>query len=179
MPAPLVSALLGAALRVTVAAAERDARRRIALAFRRRAAIKIAQKMGEKVAEVDKAVRRAEKESAENALQIARELSSGKFSSFQLRMMGHPYRIGGVPPADPAIINRQTGRFYHGWRVLPPRKSESGILTQLVNESPYARYLLRGTSRMIARPILVRIRERAEPRRRALYRAAIRRTLSR
>jgi hypothetical protein len=179
MPAPVAAAFLGAAVRVGVAAARGSASHQIRLTFRRRALFRIAMKIGEKAIRLSREVRVAERKSAENAIEIARELSSGRFSSAQLRRMGHPYRLSGTSPQDAAIMNRQSGQFYRGWRIIAPRKAGDEIRTSLVNDSPHARLLLRGTSRMIARPILTRIRERAEPGRRALYRLAIRRTLTR
>jgi len=160
-------------------ALRREATRRIGVAFRRRAYFKMAETLSKKAVELDRAMRLVERESAGEALKIARELSSGRFSAAQLALLSHPYRIGGHPPQDPAIINWQTGEFYRGWRVIGPRAAGGTLTTKLVNESPQARALERGTSRMIARPILIRIQERVQARRRTLYRAAIRRTLSR
>lgn len=171
--------LAGALARVLVAQIRAAAIREVKGVIRRKALPRIAYTMRRKALAFEGAVRDAERQSAQSALEIARELSSGRFSTAQLRALGHPYRIGGVPPQDPAIINRQSGRFYHGWRIIPPRQSQGGLVTRLVNDSPQAKRLSRGTSRMIARPILQRIAERTRPRRRALYRAAIRQTLAR
>ena len=155
-------------------ALRREAQRRITLAFRRRAYTKMAEAIGRRAVASQKSVRAAEKMSVDFALEVARELSSGPYKTAQLAAMGHPYRHGGRPPQDPAIINLQTGEFYRGWRVIGPRVSGNDLATKLINQSRHARDLERGTSRMIARPILIRIRERVNPRRRALYKAALR-----
>lgn len=114
--------------------------------------------------------RAAEREAAAETLKVLRDLSSGPYSSQRLRQLGHPYRIGGSPPIDPAIINVQTGKFRAGWIVRPPRKQADGLSTRIVNTSPYAVYLLGGTRHMIARPILARARERIRPFRRQVWR---------
>jgi hypothetical protein len=170
--------ILGRALVTAATQALRTAgRRRITVAFRRRLYLKLAQGVAKKAQQLDRGVREAEAKSADEALRIARELSSGRFSLAQLARMGHPYRIGGVPPQDAAIVNKQTGAFYRGWRVIGPRQRGGDLATKLVNDSPQAERLSRGTSRMIARPILTRIRERVEGKRRALYKASIRKAL--
>jgi hypothetical protein len=103
---------------------------------------------------IDERVRKAERESAEQALKIARQLSSGKISSAQLRQRGHPYAARNPrPPQDPAIVNVQSGAFRDGWKITGPRTSSKGLVTRLVNTSKPAKFLGRGTSRMIPRPI--------------------------
>lgn len=113
--------------------------------------------------------RKAEQESAKEILPILYELSSGPYTSAQLKAMGHPYRIGGVPPLDPAIINAQSGAFRAGWRVRPPRLTSDSLQTRIVNKTPYAPYLLSGTTKMIRRPILDRLRQRILPIRRQVW----------
>lgn len=128
---------------------------------------------------LEREVREAEKAAAQHALQIARMLSSGPYSSAQLRRMGHPYSAARPrPPADPAIINRQTGRFLAGWRIQGPRKTTKGLVTKLINDAPQAARLDRGTSRMIARPIRARIMALLAGERRRLHDRAIRKGLS-
>lgn len=120
-------------------------------------------------------VRRAEAESAQEALKIAVELSSGGLSRGKLRALGHPYATRSPrPPGDAAVIHRQSGAFASGWRILAPRKTAKGLVTRLVNSSPQAVLLSQGTSRMIARPIIARIRQRLEQKRARLLRAALR-----
>src|SRR5262245_1459076 len=88
---------------------------------------------------LEPAIRKAEQEAAQEALRIARRLSSGPFTAAYLRRHGHPYsrRHGARPPADPAIINAQTGAFRAAWRVTNTRRTSRGLQTRLVNDSPY------------------------------------------
>jgi hypothetical protein len=158
--------------------------RRTALASARRQLYRniearIAQRLSDKIRGLSRALWDATDGSAEHTLRIARELSSGPFSSRNLAMLGHPYRIGGRAPMDPAVINRQSGRFYRGWVIVGPRQEGGGIGARVINLVPYSRELFAGTRRMIARPTLVRIEQRTRERRRTLYKAAIRKALSR
>lgn len=109
---------------------------------------------------LDAALRQAEKENLQEALRIARKLSSGTISSAQLRAMGHPYRLGGSPPAPPEIINAQSGRFRDSWRATGPFATRGGLVSRLVNTAPWAAWLFGGTARMIARPIGAAIQRR-------------------
>lgn len=120
---------------------------------------------------LERAVREAEAASAAEALEIARDLSSGSRSTSQLRAMGHPYRRGGPGPALP--INAQSGRFADSWRVAGPRKAGGGLKTTLGNRAPHARMLERGTARMMPRPIVSEIRRRAKAARAKRHRAAL------
>lgn len=138
--------------------------KRIALALRRRA-------IG-----LESVVREAEKQTAEEGLKIARFLSTGLYTLQALARMGHPYRQGGSPPADPAVINYHRGVFYRGWKVRAPRKSGGVLVTKLVNDSPIAKFLSAGTRRMIARPILKAIRKRLTSKRRKFLTAALKRS---
>lgn len=99
---------------------------------------------------VQQEARRAEEATAREALQIAQRYSSGPFSTRALAAMGHPYaRRAPRPPGNPALVNRQSGRFRASWRVV-----RSGNRLRLVNDAPYARYFNdRGTRLMIRRPI--------------------------
>ena len=104
---------------------------------------------------LERSVRAAEAASARQALALARNFSTGSLSRGDLRRMGHPYRRGGRGFGD--FVNLQTGRFYLGWRVSGPRKTSGGLKTTLLNTVPYAKFILRGTRRMVARPILKRV----------------------
>lgn len=82
--------------------------------------------------------------------------------------LGHPYGYGAtgslgqrgpIPYGDPAKINVQSGEFFRGWKVV---KTANGW--SLDNDSPHARDLLMGTSKMIARPFLNRIADHARGR---------------
>lgn len=119
-------------------------------------------------------VRDAEKASGQYALEEARRLSMGTYSTAMLRALGHPYaRARPRPPQDPAIINMQSGEFLFGWRLRAPRVDGGVMRTRLVNIAPHAKFLPHGTKKMIARPFEKRIRERVMTRRRALMRAAL------
>jgi hypothetical protein len=120
-------------------------------------------------------VREAEKASGQYALEEARRLSMGTYSSAMLRALGFPYsRRRPRPPQDPAIINMQSGQFLFGWRLRAPRVDGGVMRTRLVNVAPHAKFLPHGTRKMIARPFEKRIRERVETRRLRLMRAALR-----
>jgi len=122
---------------------------------------------------LERAIRAAEAESARQAVAIARSLSTGGLSREDLRRLGHPYRIGGRGVGDPALINLQAGSFYLGWRVVGPRKTPHGLQTSIVNDSPAAKFLLKGTRRMIARPILTRLQAKLKVKRMQLHRQAL------
>jgi hypothetical protein len=110
---------------------------------------------------LDREVMAAERDALEFAKKKAVELSSGPLTSAMLRQMGHPYRIGGSPPANPAIINAQhPGGFRDSWKVEGPRKQGAGLVSKIVNLAPYAGFIFGapgGRSRMMARPILAAI----------------------
>lgn len=146
--------------------------------------------IGQMSARLEEELIRAERLSAQEGRRIARQLSSGEFSSAQLARMGHPYarrhvRGGGkrrmsapgIPYGDPAIINRQTGRFQGAWRVIPPQATGNGLHTEIVNRTPYAGLLESGTSRMIPRPIAERVLELLQPARERRLKQAIKRAL--
>lgn len=107
------------------------------------------------------AVRRAEEQSGVAFVKRARTLSQGGFASKILTQMGHPYRIGGSPPHDPAIINMQSGRLASSWQFrVSPQAGE--IQLTVFNTAPYAKFML-GTRMMITRPILQRVYELEQP----------------
>jgi len=165
-----VGPILGRMLLATATAA---LRRAAVIEMRRVMVLRIesqmAKKLYQKVVALKQQTEEAGRLSQESALEIARGLSSGTISSHQLAVMGHPYaRRRPRPPQDAAIINRQSGRFYHGWRL------DGG---KLVNDTGYAPFLFHGTRRMIARPILVRIGMEVGKKRRTIYKAAISRAL--
>jgi hypothetical protein len=124
--------------------------------------------------QIDDGAKEAEAEAMKEALKVARSLSSGPLTTRKLAQMGHPYRIGGSPPFDPAIINRQTGKFFAKWRIVGPRRTATGLSSRLVNEAPYAKFLARGTPRMISRPFPERIRQQVAAKRQQLWRAMLR-----
>jgi hypothetical protein len=142
----------------------RGSPKQIALALRRRA-------IG-----LESVVREAEKQTAEEGLKLARFYSTGLFSLGRLREMGHPYAAR--RPAPPTQqVNYHKGRFYRGWKVRPPRKSGGTLTTKLVNDwMPVAGFLLGGTTKMIARPLLKLIRQKLKGKRQKLLTAALKRS---
>lgn len=117
---------------------------------------------------------------SQEALKIAKELSGTRhYSTQELARMGHPYAAANPrPPMDPSIINRQSGTFVSGWgRAL--RKVLMGATGTIYNRTPYAHWLLDGTTRMIPRPILLEIGKRIGLRHAALYANLWRRMIGR
>lgn len=106
---------------------------------------------------LEAAIREAETECLRLAKEEAEHFSSGPYKAAQLRAMGHPYGWGRTPPADPAVLNKQTGRFFQAWRIRLPEKSLEGLSGALINDTPYASYFPSGTERMIPRPILAHL----------------------
>ena len=118
-------------------------------------------------------VRRANEVASYEALQEARKLSSGPFSSRQLAAMGHPYaRRRPRPPLPAHIINVQSGRFRRAWRI-----AGHGDALRIENTDPKGRRFRRGTLRMIARPIAVAVAARVRAKRMQRAREAARRGL--
>lgn len=128
-------------------------------------------------------LRKAEMISIAAVQSEAKRLSKGSFSTEALNRMGNPYaRRRPRPPADPAMINLQTGDFLRGWR----RKTgtwRGGVLTcTAFNISPHAELLEKGgtsSSLMIARPLVQRVLQSPALRagRKARLRDAIRKVL--
>lgn len=97
-----------------------------------------------------------------DTLVAAEMLSSGVYTTADLRELGHPYaKRDPRPPQDAAIINRQTGRFQRSWKP----KRLSAFHAQVINDSPEAEFLAKkeGTARMIARPLVERVEEQVKP----------------
>jgi len=90
---------------------------------------------------------------AQGAKRQAIKLSSGTFKA-----RGEYARRNPRPPADPAIINVQSGVFRSAWTV---RQEASGKWV-LENDSPHADFM-HGTKLMIRRPILDRVEAWARP----------------
>lgn len=98
---------------------------------------------------------------AAEGLRIAQDLSTGQYSSKQLRKMGHPYaKRNPRPPQDAAIINLQTGIFKSAWQVIPAAKNLNSISAFIRNDSFVADFLQYGTDRMMVRPIRDRVEEK-------------------
>lgn len=126
------------------------------------------------------ALREAERQTMEQALQEADRLSQGPFSATQLRAMGHPYaRRAPSPPQDPAIINEQSGTFRRSWGPILQHYAAGTLFTSVQNTAPYSGYLARGTSLMISRPLPQRVYERIRADRARRIRRVLRRYLPR
>lgn len=119
----------------------------------------------------------AERQTLAQGLGLARSLSRGPYRAAQLRRMGHPYRRGGRPPADPAQINRQSGVFLRSWRAEGPRNLAGTFSGRIVNSAPWAGFLDRGTRRMIRRPIRERVLSLLRPARLRRLREAVARAI--
>lgn len=124
---------------------------------------------------LERAVREAEAESLKEAVAVARSLSTGGLTREQLRAMGHPYGVGSSRPLPQsrALVNLQSGDFYLGWRGVGPRKSGDTLRSSIVNQSPVAPFILKGTSKMVARPFTEAIRLRIKANRLKRHRAAL------
>jgi len=107
------------------------------------------------------AVLAAEHANAQAAYRQAQRLSSGSVPSSYLRQAARARGAGlysrrsPAPPGDPAIINAQTSRLKRSWRYYVAWKSDGSQVT-LWNTAPYAK-AMRGTARMMSRPILERV----------------------
>lgn len=131
------------------------------------------------------AIVRAERETINDAWAEAARLSLGPLSTAWLAKAGHPYakraprRVGAEYPQ---MINMQTERFASSWRVEAPRAERSGsdvvIRSAVTNNTPYARYLDRGTSLMIRRPFRAAILRKVNRTRKRRLLVAIGRALT-
>jgi hypothetical protein len=122
-------------------------------------------------------LKRAEQANVADALRIARLYSRGQLTGADLQRMGHPYRRGVTPPTDPAVINRRSGLFLRSWRAEGPTSTATAFTSRLRNDAPHAAFLLRGTRKMIRRPLLDRVAAFLRARRERRLNAAIDRSL--
>jgi hypothetical protein len=112
---------------------------------------------------LEQELKRAEERSIEDARKIARQLSSGTFSTEKLAEMGHPYaKRDPRPPAHPAVVNRQTGEFKENWHTDKQGWQGDTLKNSLINDDPKAD-LMETHRWMIFRPIRQRIMERLQP----------------
>lgn len=138
----------------------------------------IARWLSGKSPEIKRALYDSERVSAHWGVQIAKNLSKGPFTSAHLKAMGHPYsRRKNRPPMDPAIINKQSGVFLSAWVARPTKETTNSFSTRIENFAPHSTFLIKGTRKMIARPILQRVREKLAPFRRRTLADAMRRVL--
>ena len=118
----------------------------------------------QRAAALTHAVLAAEHANAQAAYRQAQRLSSGSVPSASLRAAGRARKAGlysrrsPAPPNDPAIINAQTSRLKRSWRYYVAWKRDGTLIT-LWNTAPYAKSM-RGTARMMSRPILERVMQR-------------------
>lgn len=119
----------------------------------------ILEKYQRRIANLTRFVGGIEQSEADRIKQIAIRFSSGTYQSAwlaqQARLRGAGlYAVADpAPPADPSIINAQSGALRSGWQ-LTIRRTGDGTETDIRNSVPYFDYLLHGTSKMIARPII-------------------------
>jgi len=99
-----------------------------------------------------------------NLYDAAYELMSGGTSLKTLRRMGHPYarrhalgnpnkrrpRLGSMPPLP---INVQSGRLRGSLRYSIVRKPGRWEVEVWVSAPPYDKFVMDGTSKMVARPL--------------------------
>lgn len=143
-----------------------------------------AEALRKKARNLRREVLNAENKNLDIALEVARSLSSGPFSSAALAALGHPYAKGDPnPPADTAIINAQseTG-LRENWQKQPVTYRAGKFSGKIYNTSPHAKYFdekqyPEGTRSMVARPVQKRIREKIQKRRMLRLRQAIKRAL--
>ena len=125
-----------------------------------------------------------------DVLHEARRLSGRTYATTaKLRAMGHPYaragrgggfgrrlRGGAGLPAPPFVLNLQTGRLHGLWRTLVRRGM--GVVTGTVyNLAAYSRFM-RGTRKMIERPILQEALRRHKQRMLRRFRGGLQKSLS-
>ena len=94
------------------------------------------------------------RQGAEEALQFAKERSSGTRSLAWLRKNDHPYaKRHPSPLLDLGEINEQSGRFKAAWEN--PIFTFAGVASSasIANNSPVANFLKFGTRTMHRRPI--------------------------
>jgi hypothetical protein len=124
-------------------------------------------------------LRNAEKENLKDGLQIAKVYSTGTYSLETLRKMGHPYaKRHPRPPADPGIINYQSGLFKRSWKKTLGTWSGNKLHSEIRNNAPYAGFLDKGTDLMIRRPIRDRVIKALAPRRMIRLHKAVKKALT-
>lgn len=111
------------------------------------------------------AVEEAHNHTLQQGMQEAVKISSGPYSTAQLRADNHPYAKRDPRPPLPAyIINAQTGEFLAAWGVNDPQTVGDVTSSSLINNSPHGSYLRSGDkSLMIERPVEAHLTEVMEP----------------
>lgn len=111
-------------------------------------------------------LKRAEDETLDEGVRVAQRLSSGGLSPATLALLGHPYSRRRASPRIPVLpINRQTGRFYAGWKKVSPRRRGAKLVSIIRNRDPKAKKVVEGDSKVFPRPIDKAIIEEITPRR--------------
>jgi len=98
---------------------------------------------------------------------VARNIGTQYFTLRDLRMLQHPYRVGGPgrPGGLPAgVVNRQSGEFYRSIRVRGPLISKNRVLITLYSSGDKEKggWLLEGTKRMKGRPWTVHLEKEVD-----------------
>lgn len=99
----------------------------------------------------------AETLSLADAKQEALEASSGALSTAELRRRDHPYaRRHGSATEDPQILNSQSGDFRRAWRASAVTRRVGKLTGTVRNTDRKAKYM-RGTEKMLPRPVAARV----------------------
>lgn len=118
----------------------------------------VAAEIRRRAAALPRAIRAAEMETIKAVQDTAKQFSRGGYSTLALTRMGHPYaKRRPRPPADPGIINYQTGNFYRGWRRRTGGWSGGTLFSYVFNVSREGQLLQAGgtgRSAMMERNIL-------------------------
>lgn len=83
--------------------------------------------------------------------QVDKNLSLDDHTLEELRQMDHPYGVGKPEnvPHDDRMVHEQTGQLKKSIQSKPPEETTSRRFTVFITtDSPYAPYLIYGTSRM-------------------------------
>lgn len=138
----------------------------------------VAEELRRRARALKEELRRAEGETVRHGQTLGKRMSEGPYKQAQLDRMGNPYSLRrSNPPMHPAIINRQTGAFWRGWRRTLGHWRGGRLVSFIYNLDPKARWLVRGTTRMIRRPIKETLVRFIEPDRYARLKMAMRRAL--
>jgi hypothetical protein len=125
----------------------------------------------------------AEMATATTGRAIAHAQTMGPFKTAFLRKHrpGLYSRNKPRPPADPALINSQSGVLAQGWRHRQGMRASGDVVTVIENDSESAKWIAgsgMGRSKMMRRPVEERIAERLTPIRMENLKDALRRALS-
>lgn len=86
---------------------------------------------------------------------IAEVAGVRRYSLRELAKMGHPFsRVHGGGGFNPALVSRQSGDFFEGFKTRPPTTKNGVTSIALINDDPKAEWLRKGTGTMVARPYM-------------------------